>query len=316
MQTQSMNNHTEISDDVELDLRELFLKLWQGKVYILLFSILFVVFASLHLQFAESKYLVEYKLKPVNESQQKSEFSGLGGLGGFASLAGIELPFNSTSDFAIFKELITSVEVSKVIFKNRKLIKRIYGNEWNSSINDYSEESKSKLRSNIGTLKKIITGNKGVNYIPPNARRLAIYISKNILISEDKKNGFLILSAKTSKPDMLLSLISLVVEESDKIMRQRYINFSKEPLAFYKKKLQSARSREHREALAELISKEEQKLMFASKGEYFTAEPYIEPTISLYPIAPKPKFVLLLSLILGSFMGCGVVLLRNAVAKR
>ena len=74
---------------------------------------------------------------------------------------------------------------------------------------------------------------------------------------------------ETSKPELMLSLMKEATRASDQIMRQRYINFSKEPLAFYKEKLRSARSREHREALAELIGKEEQKLMFASRGKIF-----------------------------------------------
>ena len=98
-------------------------------------------------------------------------------------------------------------------------------------------------------------------------------------------------------------------------MRQRYIDFSTEPLAFYKDKLRTARSREHREALAELISKEEQKLMFASRGKYFIAEPYINPTISLHPTAPKPKLILALSLVFGLFLGVTFVLVRHAIMK-
>ena len=97
----------------------------------------------------------------------------------------------------------------------------------------------------------------------------------------------------------MLSLIIEATKASDKIMRQRYVDFSTEPLAFYKEKLRTARSREHREALAELISKEEEKLMFASKGKHFIAEPYINPTISLYPTAPKPTLILALSLSIG-----------------
>ena len=98
-------------------------------------------------------------------------------------------------------------------------------------------------------------------------------------------------------------------------MRQRYIDFSTEPLAFYKAKLRTARSREHREALAELIGKEEEKLMFASKGKHFIAEPYMNPTISLYPTAPKPTLILALSLILGLFLGAVFVLMRHAIKK-
>jgi len=110
-----------------VDLKELFLKLWHGKVYILLISVFAIFFASMYLRDAERLYLVEYKLKPVGETQQKNSFSGLGGI---ASLAGIQLPSNSTNDFKIFKELISSVEVSKIIFKNKSLIKEIYAGEW------------------------------------------------------------------------------------------------------------------------------------------------------------------------------------------
>ena len=102
---------------------------------------------------------------------------------------------------------------------------------------------------------------------------------------------------------------------SDKIMRQRYIDFSIEPLAFYKEKLRTARSREHREALAELIGKEEQKLMFASQGKYFIAEPYKNPTISLLPTTPKPALILALSLVLGLFIGAALILVRHAKKK-
>jgi hypothetical protein len=113
----------------------------------------------------------------------------------------------------------------------------------------------------------------------------------------------------------MLSLIIEATKASDDIMRQRYVDFSAEPLAFYKDKLRTARSREHREALAELISKEEQKLMFASRGKHFIAEPYIIPTVSLYPTAPKPKLILALSLLLGLFFGSAFVLVRYAIKK-
>ena len=308
-----MDDQTKSLHDDEIDLREIFLKLWHGKIYILLLSAFFVFLASMYLQIAQREYLVEYKLKPVGETQQKNTFSSFGGL---ASIAGIELPSNTTNDLKIFKELILSVEVSEVIFENKKLIKRIYDSEWNSSLNIFSEPPKNSFKAYFDVLKKIITGNNKANYIPPNPRRLSIYISKNISINEVKDTGFLILRTETSKPKLMLSLMKEATRVSDQIMRQRYINFSKEPLAFYKEKLSSARSREHREALAELIGKEEQKLMFASRGKYFIVEPYIMPKISLYPVAPKPSLILLLSLTLGFFTGCGIIFLRSVLTRR
>ena len=307
-----MENHKKTFQHDEIDSKEFFLTLWNGKAYILLCSTFFLLCSFMYLQYAERKYLVEHKLKPVGESQQKSSYSGLGG---FASIAGIELPSNSTNDFIIFKELIASAEVSEIIIRNQKLIRMIYADEWNISLKNFSEPLKTKLMANISNLKRIITGNKRVNYTPPNSRRLADYISKNIQIIENKKTGFLTIKAETSKPELMLSLIIEATKASDKIMRQRYIGFSTEPLAFYKEKLRTARSREHREALAELISKEEEKLMFASKGKHFIAEPYINPTISLQPTAPKSKLILALSLVLGLFFGATFVLVRHAIKR-
>jgi len=305
-----MNQNNELND--EIDLRDLFFTLWGGKIYIILFSIISVFLASFYLQFAERKYSVEYNVKPVGETKNSPSFSGLGGL---ASLAGIQLPSSSNNDLNIFKELITSTEVSEKIFKNKKIIRDIFRSEWDETFDNFSRPPKSKIQIFVSDAKRLLTGNIELNYMPPNPRRLAVFISKNVQINEDNETGFLKFASETSKPKLMLSLMIAATKASDKIMRQRYIDFSIEPLAFYKEKLRTARSREHREALAELISKEEQKLMFASKGKYFIAEPYIKPTISLNPTTPKPKLILALSLLLGLFLGAALVLMRHAIKK-
>jgi hypothetical protein len=225
------------------------------------------------------------------------------------------LPSSSGNDFNIFKELITAPEVSEIIFENKKIIREIFRFEWDETLNNYSRPPKNKIQIFVSGAKKLLTGNIDVNYMPPNPRRLAIFINKNIQIGEDKETGFLKFTSETSKPELMLSLIIEATKASDKIMRQRYIAFSTEPLAFYKEKLRTARSREHREALAELIGKEEEKLMFASKGKHFIAEPYINPIISLHPTAPKPALILVLSLMLGLFIGTAFVLMRHAIKK-
>ena len=307
-----MNNKQQINYDDEIDLKDLLFTLWKGKIYVILVSIMSVFLAIYYLQSAERTYSVEYKLKPVGEIKNSPSLSRLGG---FASLAGIQLPTSSNNDFNIFKELITAPEVSEIIFENKKIIRDIFRSEWDETLNNYSRPPKSKIQIFVSDAKKLLTGNIDVDYMPPNPRRLAIFLNQNIQIGEDKDTGFLKFTSETSEPELILSLIIEATKASDKIMRQRYIDFSTEPLAFYKEKLRTARSREHREALAELIGKEEEKLMFASKGKHFIAEPYLNPTISLYPTAPKPKLVLALSLVLGLFIGAALVLMRHAIKK-
>jgi hypothetical protein len=246
----------------------------------------------------------------VSEIQRPSS-----NLSNIASLAGFQLPTNSNSDFIIFRQLITSSEVSEIIFENKKMIRDIFGSEWDETLNNYSRPPKSKIQIFVSDVKKLLTGNIEVNYMSPNPRRLAKFIKQNIQIGDDKETGFLEFTSETSNPKLILSLMIEASKVSDKIMRQRYIDFSAEPLAFYKQKLSTARSREHREALAELIGEQEKKLMFASRGKYFIAEPYINPTISSYPTSPKPKLMLILSLVLGFFIGSALIIIRYAIKK-
>ena len=299
----------------EIDLNDLFLTLWRGKVYIILVTTISVFFASYYLQSAERLYTVEFNLKPVGESKNTSQLNGLRGLAAFSPIAGIQLTSTQNKEFNIFKELISSREVSKIIFENKKIIRDIYRSEWDESINSFSRPPKSKVRIFLSDAKRLLTGNIEYNYMPPNPRRLATFIDKSIQINTDKDTGFLKITSETAKPELMLSLIIEATEASDKLMRQRYINFATEPLAFYKQKISTARSSEHRQALAALIGQEEQKLMLASRGKYFIAEPYIDPKISLYPTTPMPMMILSLSLIGGFVLGAALILIRHKIKK-
>ena len=216
-----MRQNDKLND--EIDLKDLFFTLWTGKIYIIIVSLVSVLIASFYLQSAERKYTVEYNLKPVGETKSSPNLSGLGG---FASLAGIQLPSSSNTDFNIFKKLITSSEVSEIIFENKKIIREIFRSEWDETLNNYSRPPKSKIQIFVNDAKKLLTGNIEINYMPPNPRRLATFINRTIQTGEDKENGFLKFTSETSKPELILSLIIEATKASDKIMRQRYIDFS------------------------------------------------------------------------------------------
>ena len=52
-----MSKNSELDD--EIDLKDLFFRLWSGKIYIILVTIISVFIASFYLKFAERKYTVE-----------------------------------------------------------------------------------------------------------------------------------------------------------------------------------------------------------------------------------------------------------------
>ena len=121
------------------------------------------------------------------------------------------------------------------------------------------------------------------------------------------------LTSQTSQPDLILSTMTRVTTIADQIIKDRFVKSGRQSVEFYQAKIAAARSSESREALAQLIAKEEQKLMLASNGSFFVAKPLTTPTVSLYPTSPKASLVLALSLVLGGFLGTALVLIRKVV---
>jgi len=305
-------NNSNVKYDDDIDLVRILTSIWRAKIFIILSVIIVILCAIFYLRIVDSKYTISYKLMPVSKEQNTPNLSGLGGI---ASLTGIEIPTGSSGEFNVYKELLYSDEVAQKIMRNEKLVQKIFYKEWNKFDKKYSEIEKSSLGDLRSWLKKVLIGGSQLEYIPPNSKRLARFVFKNIDMSEDKKTGFLTLEAQHSNPKMIISLIIEITNASDEIMRDRYIKFSKEPLNYYKEKLNASRAREHREALARLISREEQKLMLASSSKYFTAEPIKNPEVSIYPTSPKPLMTLVLASLFGLIISIMLALIRTAFLR-
>jgi len=303
-----MNKPNDLDFESGIDLKIIFSTFWAGKFFIICSILIALILASLYLRSAERKFTVEYKLNAVSAETERSAFSRYGGL---ASLAGIQLPNSNGDDFNIFVQLLASLEVSEKVFKNKNLIKNLFSSEWSEQVGKFTEIEKNSRIEGLKPLLYFMTGSTKKEYVSPNARRLAEFISDEIVISHDKNNGILTLRSQSSKPEDILLLIVEMANASDEVMRERYINFSEGPLNFYKKKISFAKSREHKEALAQLIAKEEQKLMLASSSKYFIAKPVMKPTLSMNPTQPKPKIVLVMSFLLGLLFGVFIVLFRS-----
>ena len=298
--------------DDEIDLRELFLALWRGKYIVFLVTILAIVCASFYLRNSERKYSVKAVFKPVVEASGGPNLSGLSGL---ASLAGISMPTSSGSDFTTYQKLIFSEEVAERIFTNKGLVEELFGGEWSSDTQSFEAPQSGNISKLKQRVKLLLTGAEKGKYIPPNPKRLSMLMASIFSIGVDSGTGFIAILAETSKPDVMVELISNASQQTDKLLKERFFATAEDTLEFYYQKLLTSRSPEHREALAKLISAEDQKLMLASKSSNFVAEPLTMPSVSLYPTSPKSSLVLALGFVLGIFLGAAIVLFRHAIVK-
>ena len=296
----------------EIDLRELFVSLWRGKWFIVFCLFVAIVAASAYLRNADRLYTVNYIFQPTSNDDIAPTFSGFGGI---ASLAGITLPTSSGSDFSTYKFLLISEEVAAVLLKDKDLVKEIFRSEWDENSNSFGKPQMNLLGKFKNSIKTMLTGKEKIGYIRPNAARLSQWFQKNITITSNRETGFLKLSSETNSPDLIKSIMIKVTDTTDSLLKDRYIATAEEMMLFYQTQLSKARAREHREALAKLIAQEDQKLMLASKGDYFVAEPLTAPSVSLYPTSPKSTLILALAIVLGTFIGATLILIQKAVRR-
>ena len=295
----------------EIDLRALFMILWRGKYIIFLVSVLAIIFSSIHLRNSTRTYSVEAVFKSVVDSGGGPNLSGLSGL---ASFAGISLPTSNGSDYTTYQKLIFSEEVAEKVFNDRELVLKIFQGEWNSDTGSFVAPVTGRIGELKQLVKSVLTGVEKVKYMPPNPKRLSILIANTLQISVDKR-GYILISTQTSNPDLIIELISKTTQETDNLLKERFFATAEDTLEFYNQKILTSRSPEHREALAKLISAEDQKLMLASKSSNFVAEPLTMPSVSLYPTSPKSSNVLALGFVLGIFIGTVIVLARHVIVK-
>ena len=299
--------------DDEIDLRELFSVLWRGKYFVIIFTMISLAAGSLYLRNLSSQYSVSILLAPVQEEQTTPNFGNLGGL---ASLAGISLPTGSASDFAKYEIMLKTQEISTLVFKEQNLIQELFSGEWDENQQIFREPKQNKKTLIKNYVKALLTGRPPKEYTGPNPARLTEFIDKKIRISLDKKTQYLNLSAESTNPELLTKLLVRMIKNTDELFKKKFIKHANDAVQFYQIKISKARSQEHRQILATLIAKEERKLLLATRDGPYVAEILTGPNTSLNPTSPKASLILALSILLGGFLSCGLLLIRSFLLKK
>ena len=296
----------------EIDLIELFSTLWRGKYFIIIFSLISFAAGSMYLRTKTPEYNVSILLAPVQEQQSGPN---LGGLGGLASLAGITLPASNASDFSKFEIMLSTLEISELVFREQSLIQELFSGEWDNNQQIFRKPKAKTAHIIKRYVKELIIGRPTEKYSLPKAAKLKEFINKNLNIKLDIKTNYLSISAETSEPELLIKLVLSLINNTDELFKKKYIKQADDAVKFYQIKISKARSQEHRQILATLIAKEERKLLLATRDGPFVAEILTGPNTSVYPTSPKISRILMVSILFGGFLSCGIILIRSSRLK-
>ena len=291
----------------EIDLRELFAILWQGKWWFFGITVLFSVagvFYALSLPSmytSEGVYIPAKKAGPVN---------GLAGqFGGLAALAGISMGGGGNNDIEQAIALATSWPFLEKLVKKYDLKPLILGvNGWDQSTDKIIwNEDVYNLATNkwIG---KVNSENEGAE---PTSYETYLALRHMIKVNHDPKTGLLNIAVEYYSPKIASDWVSLIVNElnqhfksRDKIEAQRSINFLQD-------KISHTSIADMHAVFYEMIESQMKTLMLTEVGEQYLIKTVVEPKPPERQSRPRRKTIVILFAFWGGMISVIVVALRR-----
>ena len=312
MQEAYSNKHPNDFDD-EIDLRELFYVLLEGKWIIVSLTAFVSIIGVIYSLLLPNIYKSETILVPVNSSNGIS--GAFGSYSGLAGLAGISLPSGGdggNSEKAIQK-------ISSLSFFENNILTNIYlpdlmaVKSWNSKSNTLAfNENIYDTSSN--------TWIRDYSYpqqqIPSAQESYKVFKTKHLSLSDDKKSGFITLSIKHQSPFVAKQWVELVVNEVNAFYRQKDKLESEKAVSYLNQQISMTGLSEVKQALAQLLQEETKKLTLIEANQYYVFDYIDPPAVMEKKSEPNRALICILSALLGGMLSVLFVLINHYAIKQ
>ncbi|MBS9950505.1 LPS O-antigen length regulator [Vibrio alginolyticus] len=303
---------TQPTDD-EIDLRELFGALWKGKWIIIATTFIFAVGAVLYALSLPNIYKSDALLAPAESSGGGGLSKMAGQLGGLAALAGVNLGAGESSQTDLAVQVMKSRKfVEAFINKHDLLVPLMAAKDWDLANNKLILDEE-LYNPNTGEWLREVKGLRGAT---PTAQEAFEVFSKKVLsISQGKESGLYTLSVKNYSPYIAQQWVNWLIEDINKVMRERTIAETSQNLAYLNTQLQKTAVTDMQSTFYKLIEEQTKSLMLAEVQEEFVfkvVDPAVVPELK---DGPKRALICVLGTLLGAMLGIAIVLVRFAFRK-
>ncbi|WP_428848231.1 Wzz/FepE/Etk N-terminal domain-containing protein [Shewanella gelidimarina] len=314
-----MNKYTQdqqfsqTTNDDEIDLRELFSVIWQGKWLIIAITAVFAIGSVIFAVMQPNTYKSEALLAPASEEQNGGLSALAGQFGGLASMAGINLGAGGGVDktqMAI--EVMKSRQfTSQFIRKHNILPELMAAEKWNMQDNSLAYDDEL-----YDVSKKVWVREVKAPFKPePSMQEAYKEFTKVITVNTAKDTAMVTVSVEHLSPAVAQKWVSWLVEDINKVMKKRDVAEANRSSEFLNKQIALTNVADIRSILYKLIEEQAKTIMFAEvRDEYVfkTIDPALIPEVKS---GPKRALICVLGTMLGGMLAVMLVLIRHFVRK-
>ncbi|MGM7317984.1 Wzz/FepE/Etk N-terminal domain-containing protein [Idiomarina sp. ST10R2A5] len=305
------NRHPDYQDD-EIDLRELFGIIWQGKWWIIAITFVFAVGSVIYSLSLPNIYRSEATLAPTEEASGGGLSQMAGQLGGLASLAGVNLGGKNADKTTIALEILKSRAFIKGFVEKYDILPELMAvEEWNrgSGIvfnNEVYDPDMNEWVREVEPPKQSA---------PSSWEYVRVFRDQVLEVSKDDATGLVTVAVNHQSPEVAQRWVGWLIEEINSHMRERDIREAKRSLEYLDKELQSTSLSDMQQMFYQLIEKQTQTIMLANvRPEYIfqTLDPAVVPE---QKAKPSRAIISIIGTFLGGLLSIGFVLSRSMFSK-
>ena len=296
--------------DDEIDLRELFKVLWDGKVWI----------SAITAAAAAISVFVALSLPNIYESKAllapKSD-GGSGGLsrlaaqyGGLASLAGINLSGvggGDVSKAALAQEKLKSLSFFTEHLYSEVLVDLMAVDYWDAATGEIVIDSSVYNQGTSQWVREASFPRRA----KPSAQEAHKAFVEVIALSEDKQSGFVTLSVQHESPVVAKEWAELLIDRINEEIRSEDVGEAEASIAFLEAQREQTSLVSLDEVFAQLIEEQTKTIMLANVSKDYVFDIIDPPVVPELKSKPSRALICVLGTLLGGMLGIVWVLVRH-----
>ena len=297
--------------DDEIDLRELFMVLWAGKIKIVAITAVFAVASVIYALSVPNQYKATALLAPAQSSG--GGLSGaLGQLGGLASLAGVSIGGGESSEAQIAQEIMKSWNFIEAFIADNDLAVELFAAEgWRKGSNEL------KINDDVydSQNKQWLLENESGVVGPPSSWNLFKTFSERLAVSEDKKSGLVSVSIEYYSPQIAKQWLDMYVSAVNAHMQQRKVDKVTNNINYLQAQIEKTSIAEMREVFYTIIEEQTKNKMVAEASPEYA---FVAVSPSMVPeekSQPKRALICILGTLLGGMLSVLLVLAMHYTRK-
>ncbi|MGR5456000.1 Wzz/FepE/Etk N-terminal domain-containing protein [Vibrio alfacsensis] len=306
--------HAQQPADDEIDLRELFGALWKGKWIIIATTFVFAVGAVLYALSLPNIYKSDALLAPAESSSGGGLSKMAGQLGGLAALAGVNLGGGESSQTDLAVQVMKSRQfVEAFINKHDLLVPLMAAKDWDLANNKLILDEE-LYNPTTGEWLREPDGLRGAT---PTAQEAFEVFSKEVLsVNQDKESGLYTVSVKNYSPYIAQQWVNWLIEDINKVMRERTIAETSQNLAYLNTQLQKTAVADMQSTFYKLIEEQTKSLMLAEVQEEFifkVVDPAVVPELK---DGPKRALICVLGTLAGIIFAFLIIFTKFLITRK